>query len=104
MEPVVQKWGTISRRGAALIATPFPLLGLSGGIAAGKSFVAAQLQALGWTVIDADALAREAVATGSEGLNEVAAAFGPECLLPDGNLDRAWVAARVFSDRAQRAR
>ena len=86
------------------MATDFPLLGLSGGIAAGKSFVAARLQALGWTVIDADALAREAVAPGSEGLREVAAAFGPDCLLPDGSLDRPWMAARVFSDAALRAR
>jgi TldD protein len=62
------------------------------------------LQALGWTVIDADALAREAVAPGSQGLKEVAAAFGPECLLADGSLDRAWVAAQVFSDEAKRAR
>ena len=92
------------QRGVFLIAPEFPLLGLTGGIAAGKSFVAAQLQALGWTVIDADALAREAVAPGSEGLKEVAAAFGPACLLPDGGLDRAWVAARVFEDGEQRTR
>ena len=86
------------------MATDFPLLGLSGGIAAGKSFVASQLRALGWAVIDADDLAREAVAPGSEGLREVAAAVGPDCLLPDGSLDRPWVAARVFSDAALRAR
>jgi TldD protein len=85
------------------MATAFPLLGLSGGIAAGKSFVAAQMQTLGWIVIDADALAREAVAPGSEGLREVAAAFGPDCLLPDGSLNRIWVATRVFSDPAMRA-
>ena len=92
------------QRGAFLMATDFPLLGLSGGIAAGKSFVAARLQALGWTVIDADALAREAVGPGSEGLREVAAAFGPDCLLPDGSLDRPWMAARVFADTTLRAR
>jgi TldD protein len=92
------------QRGVPLIAPPFPLLGLSGGIAAGKSFVASRMQALGWTVIDADALAREAVAPGSKGLMEVAEAFGPDCLLPDGSLDRAWVAARVFSDGESRAR
>ena len=85
-------------------SAPFPLLGLSGGIAAGKSFIAEQLAALGWSVIDADVLAREAVAPGSEGLREVAAAFGPACLQADGALDRAWVAARVFSDDAGRAR
>ena len=86
------------------MATAFPLLGLSGGIAAGKSFVAARLQALGWAIIDADALAREAVVPGSGGLAEVVAAFGPDCLLPDGSLDRPWMAARVFSDPAQRTR
>jgi TldD protein len=91
------------QRGVFLVETNFPLLGLSGGIAAGKTFVAARMQALGWTVIDADALAREAVDRGSEGLREVAAAFGPDCLHPDGSLDRAWVAARVFSDPAKRA-
>ena len=79
------------------MATDFPLLGLSGGIAAGKSFVASQLRALGWAVIDADDLAREAVAPGSEGLREVAAAFGPDCLLPDGSLDRPWVAGDLYS-------
>ncbi|MDP1831407.1 MAG: dephospho-CoA kinase [Geothrix sp.] len=83
---------------------PFPILGLSGGIAAGKSFVASLLVARGWTLIDADALAREAVAPGSEGLRELAAAFGPACLHPDGSLDRAWVAAHVFSDGTARAR
>ena len=83
---------------------PFPLLGLSGGIAAGKTYVAERLAALGWSIIDADALAREAVATGSEGLHSVAAAFGPDCLRPDGSLDRAWMADHVFSDGAARAR
>ncbi len=83
---------------------PFPLLGLSGGIAAGKSYIASHLAGLGWTVIDADALAREAVAPGSEGLLRVAEAFGPDCLQGDGTLDRAWVAARVFSEDGARAR
>ncbi len=83
---------------------PFPLLGLSGGIAAGKTYVAERLAALGWSIIDADALAREAVATGSEGLQAVATAFGPDCLKPDGTLDRAWMADHVFSDGAARAK
>lgn len=83
---------------------PFPLLGLSGGIAAGKSFVASLLVARGWSLIDADALAREAVAPGSEGLKEVAAVFGPASLQPDGSLDRAWMAAQVFSDGETRGR
>ncbi len=84
--------------------SPFPLLGLSGGIAAGKSFVAAQLAARGWTIIDADALAREAVAPGSAGLAEVVQAFGPGVLGPEGGLDRGRLGARVFADAAARHR
>jgi TldD protein len=83
---------------------PFPLLGLSGGIAAGKSFVASWMRDRGWAVIDADALAREVVAPGSEGLLAVAEAFGPSALQPDGSLDRAWMAAHVFADDAARTR
>jgi len=83
--------------------TPFPLLGLSGGIAAGKSFVASCLAAQGWAVIDADALAREVVAPGTEGLREVAEAFGPAAIGRDGRLDRAWVGSLVFADAAARA-
>ena len=83
---------------------PFPLLGLSGGIAAGKSFVAALLAARGWAVLDADGLAREAVAPGTEGLHAVSAAFGPDCLKVDGTLDRAWMATHVLGDDAARTR
>jgi len=91
-------------RGASLASHPFPILGLSGGIAAGKSFVASALQAMGWVLIDADALAREVVAVGSDGLAEVTRAFGPLSLRPDGALDRVWMAACVFADDAARAR
>jgi TldD protein len=84
--------------------TPFPILGLSGGIAAGKSFVATRLMELGWAVIDADALAREAVVPGSEGLAAVVAAFGLACLDANGSLERAWMASHVFSDPSARAR
>ncbi len=83
---------------------PFPLLGLSGGIAAGKSFVARLLAERGWTVLDADVLAREAVAPGSEGLAAVVATFGKDLLASDGSLDRARLAARVFSDNGARQR
>jgi dephospho-CoA kinase len=78
------------------------LFGLTGGLASGKSTVAARFRARGLPVIDADALAREVVAPGSEGLAEVVRAFGPEVLLPDGALDRARVAALVFPDPARR--
>ncbi|WLT30120.1 dephospho-CoA kinase [Geothrix sp. PMB-07] len=87
-----------------LFQAPFPLLGLSGGIAAGKSFVASRLASRGWVVIDADALAREVVVPGSEGLREVAAAFGPQALNADGSLDRVWVGAQVFSDASARTK
>ncbi len=87
-----------------MMDAPFPLLGLSGGIAAGKSFVAARLAERGWAVLDADALAREAVAPGSEGLAEVLATFGEDLLAPDGTLDRARLAGRVFSDASARQR
>ncbi|MCW2641780.1 MAG: dephospho-CoA kinase [Dactylosporangium sp.] len=80
------------------------MVGLTGGIGAGKSAVANQLAALGAIVIDADRLAREAVVTGSEGLAEVVAAFGPEVLAADGALDRAALASRVFGDDAARRR
>ncbi len=85
-------------------ALPFPLLGLSGGIAAGKSHVARLLAARGWAVVDADQAAREVVAPGTEGLAAVVAAFGPDCLLADGGLNRPWMAAHVFSDEGARAR
>ena len=80
------------------------IIGLTGGVASGKSAVAARFQALDITVADADVAAREAVATGSEGLAEVVAAFGPEILAPAGSLDRAAMRVRVFNDDAQRLR
>ncbi len=80
------------------------VFGLTGGLASGKSTVAARLRALGVPIIDADAIAREVVAPGTAGLAAVASAFGPSVLLPDGSLDRARVAALVFSDPEQRRR
>jgi dephospho-CoA kinase len=80
------------------------MVGLTGGIGAGKSAVANRLAVLGATVIDADRLAREAVSPGSEGLAEVVADFGPEVLDADGALDRAALASRVFGDDAARRR
>ena len=61
---------------------------LTGGVASGKSTVAAMLVELGAVVIDADLLAREAVAPGTDGLAEVVAAFGSHVLTDDGELDR----------------
>jgi dephospho-CoA kinase len=73
-------------------------VGLTGGIGAGKSTVARLLAERGAVVIDADQLAREAVAPGSAGLAEVVAAFGPSMLSADGSLDRAALAGVVFAD------
>jgi dephospho-CoA kinase len=76
---------------------------LTGGIATGKSFCLAAFASLGAATIDADRLAREAVAPGSAGLERVVARFGKNVLLPDGSLDRGAVARIVFTDRAARA-
>jgi dephospho-CoA kinase len=77
-------------------------VGLTGGVASGKSTVSAMLAELGAVVIDADRLAREVVAPGTEGLAEVVAAFGSEVLTADGELDRPAVGAIVFADEAKR--
>ncbi|MCS7234896.1 MAG: dephospho-CoA kinase [Armatimonadota bacterium] len=78
------------------------LVALTGGIASGKSTVARMLRQLGAEVVDADALAREVVAPGSPALREIVAAFGPEFLLPTGELDRRKLAEVVFSDPQRR--
>lgn len=77
-------------------------VGLTGGIASGKSEVSRRLAERGAVIVDADVLAREAVAPGSEGLAEVVGAFGPEVLTHDGELDRAALGAVVFADPARR--
>jgi dephospho-CoA kinase len=80
------------------------MVGLTGGIGAGKSAVAARLVAHGAVVIDADRLAREAVAPGSDGLAAVVAEFGPAVLAPDGTLDRPTLGRLVFEDETARRR
>ncbi len=79
-------------------------IGLTGGIGSGKSAVADLLAGHGAVIIDADLLARQAVAPGSPGLAEVVAEFGPGVLSPDGTLDRAALGEIVFSDEAARSR
>lgn len=79
-------------------------IALTGGIAAGKSVAAARLAEWGAVVVDYDLLSRQAVEPGSVGLDQVVAAFGPQVLAPDGTLDRAAVAALVFSDDDARTR
>lgn len=78
------------------------LVGLTGGIGAGKSAVAARLASHGAIVIDGDKLARLVVAPGSEGLAEVVAAFGVGVLAADGSLDRPALGKIVFGDAEAR--
>lgn len=80
------------------------LFGLTGGIGSGKSTVARRFRERGLPVIDADELAREVVAPGSEGLAEIVEAFGEAVLGRDGELDRQKVAARIFEREEDRRR
>ncbi|MEP7121517.1 MAG: dephospho-CoA kinase [Byssovorax sp.] len=73
------------------------VFGLTGGLASGKSTVAARFAARGVPVIDADLIAREVVEPGSEGLAAVVAEFGESVLAPDGSLDRARLGDVVFA-------
>jgi dephospho-CoA kinase len=79
-------------------------VGLTGGVASGKSTVASMLAELGAVVIDADVLAREVVAPGTDGLAEVVAAFGPQLITASGDLDRVAMGSLVFADPEQRRR
>jgi len=78
------------------------VIGLTGGIAAGKSEVSRRFEALGITVADADLAARAVVAPGSKGLARIAAHFGTNILLADGQLDRAALRARIFDSAQER--
>ncbi len=80
------------------------VVGLTGGIATGKSTFAAALRALGVPVVDADALARAVVAPGAPALREIARAFGPDVLDATGELDRKKLGAIVFADPEARRR
>lgn len=80
------------------------IIGVTGGVASGKSEVTRRFEALGIVVADADLAAREAVAPGSEGLAEVVAQFGPDVLAADGSLDRAAMRRHVFGNDAERRR
>ena len=77
-------------------------VGLTGGVASGKSTVSAMLADLGAVIVDADILAREVVARGTDGLAEVVTEFGPEVLTDDGALDRPALGALVFADADRR--
>jgi dephospho-CoA kinase len=90
------KWKTLRK-------VQFVRVGLTGGVASGKSSVSSLLRELGALVVDADELAREVVEPGTPGLEAVVAEFGPDVLTGDGGLDRARVGAIVFADPARRA-
>lgn len=79
-------------------------IGLTGGIASGKSTVSERLMELGATVIDADAIARALQEPGRPGLERIVEEFGPSVLTPDGRLDRAALGTRVFADPEARSR
>lgn len=78
------------------------LFGLTGGIASGKSAVAARLRDRGVPIIDADKLSRDAVLPGTEALKQIVKTFGPEVLLADGTLDRKKLGGLVFGDDEKR--
>ena len=78
-------------------------VGLTGGIGAGKSEVSKRLAAQGAVLIDADLIAREVVAPGTDGLAAVIEAFGPDVLGPDGALDRVRLGDIVFADQQKLA-
>jgi len=81
---------------------PFLLVGLTGGIATGKSTVANLLRDLGAEIIDADVLAREVVEPGEPALDEIVAEFGRGVLEPTGRLDRKALGAIVFAEPERR--
>ena len=77
-------------------------IGLTGGIASGKSTVARRFRELGVPVIDADEVARTVVALGQPGLNQVVERFGPGILSPSGEINRRALRDRVFADADSR--
>src|ERR1700730_2358727 len=78
------------------------VVGLTGGIASGKSSVAERFIELGIPVIDADVAARSVVQPGTAGLSQIVARFGAGVLNAEGNLDRAQLRARIFSEPDER--
>lgn len=79
-------------------------IGLTGGIASGKTAVGHMFADLGVPVIDTDEIARQIAAKGQPALDEIGAEFGADILTPDGELDRPRLRSRVFADAARRRR
>jgi dephospho-CoA kinase len=86
------------------VSRRFLLVGLTGGLATGKSTVSDILRGLDCVVLDADVLAREVVEPGQPALATIAQEFGPDVLRPDGTLDRKRLGAIVFADPERRRR
>lgn len=78
------------------------IIGLTGGIASGKSTVSNLLQQAGIPIVDADQITRQVQRPGSSALDKLAAAFGNQVIQPDGSLDRAQLGRRVFADTVAR--
>ena len=78
------------------------VIGLTGGIASGKSTVSELLTAYGFKIVDADIASRKAVAKGTKGLEQVREAFGDEAIQPDGEMDRQYVGDIVFNQPEKR--
>ncbi len=78
------------------------VIGLTGGIGSGKSTVTKHFEQLGVPVIDADIITRELVRPGEDALKEIEAHFGPDIIQTDGQLNRAWLRARIFDDADER--
>ncbi|MGX1826188.1 dephospho-CoA kinase, partial [Heyndrickxia sporothermodurans] len=78
------------------------IIGLTGGIASGKSTVSAMLKAKGYTIVDADIAAREVVNIGEDAYYGIIEAFGKEILLEDGNIDRKKLGSIVFHNTEKR--
>lgn len=79
------------------------VVGLTGGIASGKTTVADRIAAKGIHLVDADVVARDVVALGSHGLQQITAHFGAAILHDDGTLDRAQLRARIFADENEKS-
>ncbi|MDM5211367.1 dephospho-CoA kinase [Peribacillus sp. RS7] len=78
------------------------IIGITGGIASGKSSVSLYLQELGFTIVDADLASRAVVEPGEEAYHQVVKAFGEDILLKDGNIDRAKLGSIIFHDQEKR--
>lgn len=78
------------------------IIGITGGIASGKSSVSLYLQELGFTIVDADLASRAVVEPGEEAYHQVVKAFGEDILLTDGNIDRAKLGSIIFHDQEKR--